>query len=210
MIKFLGGKAHLQHVHIHGTSWGAESEWKKTGETWLAASSHFHFEQMCLKSLDRAPETLIRLFICSASKKAAEGLWWNLVQSSLSKPRKYMCVCVFIYLFIYSAGKDWRLSEYRPEQSLYWGIISHISFPLRGSLICPCFLIRSSRCRSHFAWGATLHSPSHSSRHKLVQAGCRLALSHELCFYFPFIIPFGWSGVYKYHITQMLRWWKKS
>lgn len=34
---------------------GQRARRKKTGEAWLAASPHFHFEQMCVKSLDRVP-----------------------------------------------------------------------------------------------------------------------------------------------------------
>lgn len=100
MIKFLGGKAHLQHVHIHGTSWGAESEWKKTGETWLAASSHFHFEQMCLKSLDRAPVDLDKTVYLLSFKESRRR---TVMKSGAIVPfkAKKIYVCVRIYLFIY-------------------------------------------------------------------------------------------------------------
>lgn len=103
MIKFLGGKTHLQHVHIHGTSWGAESEWKKTGETWLAASSHFHFEQMRLKSLDRAPVDLDKSVYLLSFKESHRR---TVMKSGAIVPFKakkiYVCACIylFIYLFI--------------------------------------------------------------------------------------------------------------
>lgn len=58
VIKILGGKAHVQRARIHGVSWGSESKREKMGEAWFAASSHFHFEQMCVKSLDRVPVDL--------------------------------------------------------------------------------------------------------------------------------------------------------
>jgi len=106
-----------------------------------------------------------------------------------------------------SAGKDWGLGEHQPEQTLFWSIISHVSFLFR---VCPLLSVTSVRYRSHFAWGVGLLFLRHSSWWMFVLAGCTLALILELCFYFPFIIPLGWSSVYKYHITQMLRWWKNK
>lgn len=51
----------MQCIHIRGVSWGSEGKREKTGEVWLAASSHFHFEQMCVRSLDRIPEDSVYL-----------------------------------------------------------------------------------------------------------------------------------------------------
>jgi len=48
----------VQCVHIHGVSRGSESKQEKMGEAWFAASSHFHLEQMCVKSLDGVPVDL--------------------------------------------------------------------------------------------------------------------------------------------------------
>lgn len=59
----------MQHVHIHGIPRGSESKWEKMGEAWLAASSHFHFEQMCVKSLGTVPADSIYLLRFKASHR---------------------------------------------------------------------------------------------------------------------------------------------
>lgn len=61
MIRILGRKVHVQCVHICGVSRGSEWKWEKRREFWLAASSHFHFEQTCVKSLDGVPEDTVYL-----------------------------------------------------------------------------------------------------------------------------------------------------
>lgn len=47
---------------------GQKASRKKMGEAWLAASSHFHFEQMCVRSLGSVPIDSVYLLSFKASR----------------------------------------------------------------------------------------------------------------------------------------------
>lgn len=89
----------MQRVHIHGISQGSESKREKMGEAWLAASSHFHFEQMCVKSLDRVPTDSVYLLSFKASHRRTVMKSGAIVPFKAKKKNNYIYIFIYIIFF---------------------------------------------------------------------------------------------------------------